>query len=157
MLLPLFESLEASAIGEFIRTSQWLFPAIECVHLLGLVMLGAAVLLVDLRLVGVLLPRQPVREVGDSGHRLLLWGVAVMIATGVPLFLSEAIKCYYSQAFWVKITTLVPALLFALTVRRRVAASGEGERSRATLALTGAVSMALWFTVAAAGRWIGFS
>jgi hypothetical protein len=157
MLLPLFESLEASAIGEFIRTSQWLFPAIECVHLLGLVVLGAAVLLVDLRLVGLLLARQPVREVGDSGHRLMLWGVAVMIATGVPLFLSEAIKCYYSQAFWVKITTLVPALVFALTVRRRVAASREGERSRAALVLTGAMSMALWFTVAAAGRWIGFS
>ncbi len=29
-----------------------------------------------------------------------------MIVTGVSLFLSEAIKCYYSQAFWVKMTTL---------------------------------------------------
>jgi hypothetical protein len=157
MLLPLFQSLEASAIGEFIRTSQWLFPAIECVHLLGLVMVGGAVLLVDLRLLGVLLPDQPARAVGDSGHRLLLWGVALMIATGVPLFLSEAIKCYYSQAFWVKITTLVPALLFAVTVRKRVAASADGGRSRATLALTAVTSLALWFTVAAAGRWIGFS
>jgi hypothetical protein len=149
MLLPLFQALEASAVGEFIRTSQWLFPAIECVHLLGLVLLGGAVLLVDLRLLGVLFPDQPVREVGDSGHRLLLWGV--------PLLLSEAIKCYYSQAFWVKITTLVPALLFAVTVRRRIAAGADGERSRAALALTGMVSLALWFTVAAAGRWIGFS
>jgi hypothetical protein len=157
MLLPLFQALEASAVGEFIRTSQWLFPAIECVHLLGLVLLGGAVLLVDLRLLGVLFPDQPVREVGDSGHRLLLWGVALMVATGVPLLLSEAIKCYYSQAFWVKITTLVPALLFAVTVRRRIAAGADGERSRAALALTGMVSLALWFTVAAAGRWIGFS
>ena len=156
MLLPLFESLEASAVGEFIRTSQWLFPAIECVHLLGLVMLGGAVLLVDLRLLGLLLPNRSMREVSESGYRLMLWGVAVMIATGVPLFLSEAIKCYYSQAFWVKITTLVPALLFALTVRRRVA-SGAVVRSRVTLVLTGVVSLALWFTVAAAGRWIGFS
>jgi hypothetical protein len=157
MLLPLFQSLEASAPGEFIRSSLWLFPAIECVHLVGLVLLGGAVLLVDLRLLGLLLPDQPVREVGDTGHRLLLWGVALMIATGVPLFLSEAIKCYYSQAFWVKILTLVPALLFALLVRRPVASSSEGERSRVTLALTGVVSLALWFTVAAAGRWIGFS
>ena len=52
MLLPFFEWCEASAVGEFIRTSLWLFPAIECVHLLGLVLLGGAVLLVDLRLFG---------------------------------------------------------------------------------------------------------
>ena len=80
-----------------------------------------------------------------------------VLLTGVPLFLSEAIKCYYSQAFWVKILTLVPATLFALTVRRQVTQSGPGERSRATLTLTAVVSLALWFTVAAAGRWIGFS
>ena len=157
MLLPLFQWLEAAAPGEFIRTSLWLFPAIECVHLIGLVLLGGAVLLVDLRLIGVLLPHQPLRAVSDSGQRLLLWGVALMVVTGVPLFLSEAIKCYYSQAFWVKMTTLVPALLFALTVRRRVASGGEDARSRAVLALTGAISLVLWFTVAAAGRWIGFS
>lgn len=157
MLLPLFEWCETSALGEFIRTSLWLFPAIECVHLLGLVLLGGAVLMVDLRLLGAGLRDQPVRAVGEAGHRLLLGGLALMIVTGVPLFLSEAVKCYYSQAFWVKILTLVPAAAFALTVRRRVALSADGERSRATLALTGVVSLALWFTVAAAGRWIGFS
>jgi hypothetical protein len=92
-----------------------------------------------------------------AGHRLLLCGIALMVVTGVPLFLSEAIKCYYSQAFWLKITTLVPAIVFAVTIRRRVASAPDGHRSRATLALTGTASLALWFTVAAAGRWIGFS
>jgi hypothetical protein len=157
MLLPFFEWCETSAVGEFIRTSLWLFPAIECVHLLGLVLLGGAVLLVDLRLLGVGLRDLPVHVVGATGHRLLLGGITLMVLTGVPLFLSEAIKCYYSQAFWVKITTLGPAVLFALTIRRRVASASPGERSRAILALTGAVSLCLWFTVAAAGRWIGFS
>ena len=79
-----------------------------------------------------------------------------MIVTGVPLFLSEAIKCYYSQAFWVKIVTLVPAALFALIIRRRVAAAAD-ERRRGLQTLTAIVSLGLWFTVAAAGRWIGFS
>jgi len=157
MMLPFFEWSEATALGEVIRTSLWLFPIIECFHLLGLVVLGGAVLLVDLRLLGLLLPDQPVKMVGHAGHRLLLAGITLMVVTGVPLFLSEAIKCYYSQAFWVKILTLGPAVLFALTIRRRVASAGEGERSRALMALTGAVSLALWFTVAAGGRWIGFS
>jgi hypothetical protein len=157
MLLPFFEWCEASALGEFIRSSAWLFPAIECVHLLGLVLLGGAVLLVDLRLLGLGLRDQPVHVIGAAGHRLLLGGVTLMILTGIPLFSSEAIKCYYSQAFWVKIITLVPAVVFALTIRRRVASAPDGKVGRAALAVTGVVSLALWFTVAAAGRWIGFS
>ena len=43
-----------------------------------------------------------------------------MIATGVPLFLSEPIKCYYSPAFWVKMWTLAIALIFTFTIRTRV-------------------------------------
>jgi hypothetical protein len=48
------------------------------------------------------------------------------------------------------------ALLFTATVRRRVARTGDMEPTARTK-LTAIVSLALWFTVAAAGRWIGFS
>jgi hypothetical protein len=34
------------------RSSLWLFPAIESLHLLGLAMIGGALLVVDLRLLG---------------------------------------------------------------------------------------------------------
>jgi len=40
MLLPLFEALEASAIGEGIRNSLWMFPIIEAFHLIGLAVIG---------------------------------------------------------------------------------------------------------------------
>ena len=129
MLLTFFEWCEATALGETIRTSLWLFPAIECVHLIGLVMLGGSVLMVDLRLLGMGLRDQPVATVAGAGHRLLLGGIVLMLVTGIPLFLSEAIKCYYSPSFWVKISTLVPAIAFALTVRRRIADAGPGETS----------------------------
>jgi hypothetical protein len=66
------------------------------------------------------------------------------------------VKCYHNQAFWVKITTIPVALLFTATVRRRVARTGDMEPTARTK-LTAIVSLALWFTVAAAGRWIGFS
>ncbi len=79
-----------------------------------------------------------------------------MLATGTALFLSESVKCYYSQAFWVKITTIPIALLFTLLVRQRVAMAGTLETTGVTR-LVALLSLALWFTVAAAGRWIGFS
>jgi hypothetical protein len=80
-----------------------------------------------------------------------------MVATGVSLFLSEAIKCYYSQAFWVKISTLPVAILFAFTVRKRVAAADDGRFSPYLRGAVALISLTLWFTVGAAGRWIGFS
>ena len=82
--------------------------------------------------------------------------LTVMIVTGLLLFLSEPIKLYYSDAFWVKITTLAIAIVFALTVRTSVIRDAVRNTARRQL-LVGALSVALWIVVAAAGRWIGFS
>lgn len=154
-LLPFFEWCEATAIGHGIKDSTWLFPVIESVHLLGLSVLGGSLLVVDLRMLGVGLRRQPIAALARDARPWLLGSIAVMAATGTALFLSEAVKCYYSQAFWVKITTLPIAILFTLTLRQRVAMAALDTRASSRLAAI--VSLALWFTVAAAGRWIGFS
>jgi len=155
MLLPFFEWCEATALGLAVRESVWLFPAIEAVHLLGLCLLGGALLIVDLRMLGTGLTRTPIALLARQARPWLVAGVVTMMATGVLLFLSEAIKCYYSQAFWVKMTTLPAALIFTFAVRERVAA--RAHVAGAPVAATGALSIALWVIVAAAGRWIGFS
>ena len=48
-LLDVFQRLEEVWIGEAIRTSYWLFPFIEAIHLVGLALLGGTVIVVDLR------------------------------------------------------------------------------------------------------------
>ncbi len=156
MLLGVFEWCDATALGAAVRNSLWLFPTIEAVHLLGLSVLGGALLVVDLRLLGVGLKRQTIAELAEQMRPWLLGALVVMGATGFMLFLSEAIKCYYNDAFWMKITTLPVALMFSFTVRARVAGTGGLDASMRTR-LVGAISIALWFIVAAAGRWIGFS
>jgi hypothetical protein len=154
-LLPFFEWCETTAIGQGIKDSAWLFPVIEAVHLLGLSALGGSLLVLDLRMLGLGLRRQSIAALAENTRAWLLGSLAVMIVTGTALFLSESVKCYYSEAFWLKITTLPVALLFTLTIRRRVALAGTGTTLRTRL--VGLVSLSLWFTVAAAGRWIGFS
>jgi hypothetical protein len=153
--LPFFEWCEATAVGHTIRDSSWLFPVIEAVHLIGLCLLGGSLLVVDLRLLGAGLREQPIASLAREARPWLLVSLAVMIATGTVLFLSEAVKCYYNPAFWTKMTTLPVALLFTFTVRRRVASASV--QSTLATRLVGAISLALWLTVAAAGRWIGFS
>jgi hypothetical protein len=156
-LLPFFTWCEQTAIGEAIRNSQWLFPVIESIHLLALVLIAGAVLVVDMRLFGLGLRRQPVAQLARDAQPWLIGGLMVMVTTGILLFLSEAIKCYYSSAFAVKMASLLLALIFTFTVRRKVALADEGRVGPLWSRLVAVVSVALWSGVGIGGRWIGFS
>lgn len=157
MLLPFFEWCETLWLGRAVVGSLWLFPVIESVHLLALALLGGAVFLVDFRLLGLGLKDRAVSELAREARPWMIAGLVALILTGIPLFLSEPVKCYYSTAFWIKMTTLPIALIFSFTVRWRVAVADAVRNTARRQQLVGALSMALWFTVAAAGRWIGFS
>ncbi len=155
-LFPLFEWFEATAIGTVVRESLWLFPVIEAVHLLALALMGGTVLLVDLRLLGFGLRSQPVSLLARSAQPWLVGSLATMIGTGIPMFLSEAIKCYYSPPFWYKMGFLVVAAAYTFTVRKRVTAADEARLGPVWGRLSALASMGLWFCVGFSGRWIAF-
>src|SRR5436190_2009028 len=156
-LLQVFQWCEASAVGNAVRTSPWAFAVVESIHLLGLAAIGGAVLVVDLRLLGLGLRKQTTRDLAIDVHPWLVGSLAVMLTTGMTLFMSESIKCYYSTPFRVKMLSLALAIVFTFTVRRKVAMA-DGERTRPVRQrVVALVSLALWLTVAASGRWIGFS
>jgi hypothetical protein len=155
-LLPLFQWCENSGLMVAMRSSLWLFPVIESLHLMGLALTGGAVLMVDLRLLGFGLRRQPVALVARDAERWLLISLFVMLPTGFLLFMASAVKCYYLPAFWVKMTSLLLALAFTFSVRRRVAMGAETRTNPLWTRLVAVVSLTLWSSVAIAGRLIGF-
>ena len=157
MLLPAFQALEASAMGEAIRNSLWLFPIIEAFHLLGLAVIGGAILVVDFRLLGLGLRSHPVARLARDVQPWVLGSIVVMILSGFPLFASEAMKCYYSFAFWTKMTALLLAIAFTFTVRRSVASAADGRFAPGLQKAVALTSIALWSAVGWGGRWIGFS
>jgi uncharacterized membrane protein SirB2 len=156
-LLPLFQWFYATPIGDGIRNSTWLFPVIEAFHLLGLGLVAGSVLLVDLRLLGMGLSKQPAAQLWANARPWLIGGVTLMFASGIPLFLSESIKCLYSFPFWVKMTSLFLVLLFTFTVLRRVTQARTTSDQPLSGRATAIISLVLWFGVAWGGRWIGFS
>jgi hypothetical protein len=156
-ILPFFQWCYQTPVGETIRDSTWLFPVIEAIHLLGLGLTVGAVLLVDLRLLGTGLNRQPVSQLAAAAQPWLLGGLALMVASGFPLFLSEAMKCYYSIPFWIKMTCLLLAVFFTFTIRRRVTQTDAISDRPLLGRFTALISLSLWFGVAWGGRWIGFS
>ena len=156
-LFPWFEWLATTPVSQAISTSPWAFAVIESVHLLALALIGGAVLIVDLRLLGLGLTRQSVSNVARDAEPWLIGSLIVMLVTGVLLFLSEPVKCYYSTPFRIKMLCLLLGMIWAFTVRRNVTAAGEARVRPIWLKLVALVSLALWFGVGAGGRWIGFS
>jgi len=156
-VLSFFTACENNFLGEAIRGSTWLFPAIESVHLLGLGVIGGAVLVVNLRLIGLGIARQPTPQLWRDTRPWLLGSLAVMLVSGALLFTSEAVKLYYHEAFWVKMTSLLLSIVFTFTVVRKVALAGPDRVRPVWRWVVALVSVLLWSGVGVGGRWIGFS
>lgn len=156
MLWELAKWSEATALGVAIRNSQYAFPIIEYFHLAALAVIGGAVLIVDMRMLGLGLRETPVARLAKDAHPWFVGSLIVMLVSGVSLYTSEATKCYASPAFWIKMIALVLAVLFTFTVRRKVSLADAVQVSPATSKSVALVSVGLWFAVAWGGRWIGF-
>lgn len=155
-MLPFFIRCEHSYIAQAIQSSVWLFPVIESVHLVGLGILAGSVLIVDLRLLGIGPRGRPAEELADNAKPWMIGSLLLMFGSGMLLFLSEATKCYYSFAFWIKMSSLVLAIVFTFAVKPPMIRN-KVELNPLLSKVTAIVSMGLWFGVAAGGRWIGFS
>lgn len=141
---------EATPLGKMIRNSEYAFPMIEFVHLAALAVIGGAVLIVDMRMLGLGLKKTSVAQLAKDAQPYVTGSLIVMLLTGIALYSSEATKCYASVAFWIKMASLLLAMIFTYTIKKRVAAGDHANK------LVGAVSILLWFGVAWGGRWIGF-
>jgi hypothetical protein len=156
MLWTFAQWSEASWIGAALRDSSWLFPFVEFFHLAGLAIIGGAVLVVDLRLLGLGLRKTPVAQLAGDAQPFLIGSLLVMIASGFALYASEATKAHASPAFWIKMISLGLVIAFTFTVRRRVTLAEESRVLPLASKGTALVSIALWSLVAWGGRWIGF-
>jgi hypothetical protein len=141
---------EATSLGRVIRNSEYAFPMIEFVHIVGLAIIGGAVLIVDMRLMGLGLKKTSVAQLAKDAQPYVTGSIIVMLLTGIALYTSEATKCYASAAFWIKMISLLLAIVFTYTVKRNVTARDHEST------LVGVLSLLLWFGVAWGGRWIGF-
>jgi hypothetical protein len=143
-----------------IRESDWLFPTIETVHVLALVLVVGSILMVDLRLLGLVNRERSVRSV--TAERLPVTWSAFLVAAvaGSLLFSSKAVTYYADFPFRLKLICLVLAGInmawFHALTYRRVAEWDRGPPPQAAR-IAGGVSLILWITIVGAGRWVGFT
>ena len=157
MMQLAFVWLEHSWLGIAVNESKWAFAALEAGHLLSLAMLGGAVLLVDLRILGWGLKEEPIRKLARAAQPWLIAGLAGMIVTGVPLLASLAGSKYYgNEAFRLKMYFLAAAILFTFTIRRAVIMRAGARCTPYLLRAVALLSVLLWSGVGIMGRGIGF-
>jgi len=156
-LLPLFEWMETSWFGVIGQTWGAVFAVVEASHLLAMALLGGAILVSDGRLLGLLLRDVPVQTILSKTHRLFVIGLLVAIASGIFLACGVAMKLYYLPVYWFKMLALTAGVLFAFTIKRPLLADGVEDLNPWVVRAVAIASLMVWFTVAATGRWIGFS
>lgn len=154
-LLPFFKWCDATWIGEFIRNSRIYFPIIETFHLLALTVLFGSVIVLNLRLCRLMMKQQPVHVVAQDLSRWASWSLVVILASGVLLFFSEAMKCYASKPFQVKMLFLFAAIIFHFTIHRKVR-KADRDPGLVSGVLVGGINFLLWLGVGLGGRAIGF-
>lgn len=151
----LFHTLQTSAIGEGIGNLNHFFGALaQLVHITGLVLLLTAILVVNLRLLGVGLKKQSISTLVNATNPFVKVGFGLLLVSGIFVFLPSADLYYLNAAFWLKLVLIVFALLIQFTLYKKVTAVEQP--SRALAISTAIISLTLWFGVAFVGRAIGF-
>lgn len=144
-------------LGIFMRDSTYAFAAVEIFHLLALAVFGGAILLVNLRFLGVAFKSQPSSQVARELLPLTVGGVIAMFLSGFLLFMGGSMRYYHNPAFQLKMLLFCVALVFHFLLQVRVTRwPPELRRNSAWLRLGSVVSLVLWLAIGLAGRAIGY-
>lgn len=152
-----FEWLDNSLLAQLSKAYGGVFAIVQMFHLLSLALLGGTVLIADLRLLGLLLRDVPSELVVENTGKWFDVALVGLAASGVFMSSAVALKLYYNEMFWAKMAALAVGIVFVYLIRRPLLRGEHAALGPWLLRLLAVTSITIWFTVAASGRWIGFS
>ena len=157
----LFAWIEASAPGRIMRDlGPWTYAIVNLIHILGIASLFGAILVMDLRLLGVW-RRVPLRPLSDVAVPLARGGFILAAASGIGLLVTNATEYVGNPFLLIKFPAIAIGLGNAMLLARSAAwRAAREDRQTADdvrrLGLMGGVSLASWLTAVTAGRMIGY-
>jgi uncharacterized membrane protein len=152
------EWAQATWLHDFVVAHGRLWPALECLHYLGLALLFGTVALYDLRVLG-LAKAVPISAL----HRLVPFGVAgfaINAITGSMFFAGAPDQYVYNAAFKAKVALLalagVNVVVFYSWAFASVRELGQGVDAPGRAKIAAGVSLLAWTGVMVAGRLLTF-
>jgi hypothetical protein len=158
---PVLVWLEGSALGHTIRASGvWTYALLNLTHILGLSSLFGAILVLDLRLIG-LWPRVPLGAIARPVVPIATTGFCLAVPSGICMLATNGTEYVGNPFLPIKFAAIGAGLINAAVVGRLPAwrardsgpPSATGERQ---LAVVGGISLVCWVTAVGAGRMIGY-
>jgi hypothetical protein len=149
--------LEGCALGDFMRSSGvWVYASVNLVHILGVSTLLGAVLVLDLRLLG-LWRRVPLATLEIPTVPLAVAGFCIAAVSGLCLISANATEYRDNPFLLIKFAAIAVGLANVLVAQfMRSWQQRHHDDTRPQLAWIGGVSLIGWLATTAAGRMIGY-
>jgi hypothetical protein len=150
--------MENGFVADSIRQSLYLYPALEIIHILGIVLLVGAAFMFDLRLLGFS-KKIPIQDLADH---LLTWskrGLWLIVPSGLLLFTTNAEVLGFNPVFWTKMAFIFLGGLNAFAFHMRAGKSigvGFHESPPPNFRITAVISLVVWIVVIACGRLLAY-
>jgi hypothetical protein len=152
MIEEVFLWLGHTAPGVALQQSRVAFAATEAIHILGLSLVGGAILIADLAVLGIVLKSTPSQSVFEQMRLPYRLALCVVAASGVLLVAAGPYKYYTNPLFPIKLGLLVIAATLHAVLSRRVRRSLSADSVSRGIATA---SLVAWTSVVIAGRWLG--
>ena len=157
----LWQTLEASPVGDFIASSAWAFPAIESAHVVAIVTVVGTIAIMDLRLLGITSSSWTVKQVSNDTLRWTWVAFVLAVITGSLLFVSKA-HIYAKEPYFLwKMVLLALAgvnmAVFHVATWRRIDRWNADRAAPLAGKIAGGLSLLCWVLAIVCGRFIGFT
>ena len=153
--------LQDTPLAVVVRENGYLFPWVECAHVVALSFVVGSIAIVDLRLLGLASLSRPVTTLLKQILPLTWTAFGFALLTGGTLFTSDAVAYWDDEPFRMKFVAMAIAgvnmLLFHFVTCRNISEWESSPRPPWGAKVAGGVSMLLWVFVVGFGRWIGFT
>ena len=150
----------AMSWSDALASSLNFWGLLEGTHVLSLMLFAGTIFIVDLRLLGVAFKKSPISVISDRVLPLTIFGMVIMVATGVALFYAKPLLYYHNVWFRLKLVFLAIAMLnimiFHYRVQRDIATWDSYETPPAKVRLSGLISIVSWIVVITFGRFIAY-
>ncbi len=157
-LTPFTTWLAATPVSQAIGEIHWITPAVQCVHILAIAVVMSAILMMDLRLLG-LVGRDDAMQM--SSRRYLpwvWWSLPVLFVTGAALIIGEPRRSLQNPTFLLKMSLLIAATaLTVLTEQPLLRNAGFWHNRKGVAKVLAASSLIVWVAIVICGRWIAYT
>ncbi len=152
--------ISETSLSLFMVENFWNVPLAQVIHIAGIGIAFASLLMVALRVNEKAGMAQSVAANAARYLPWMWWSLLAIVCSGVLMITAEPIRNMVNAVFWIKMLVLIVAVVLSLgfqkSVRTKALAAGEAFVASSGTKTTGTLLVVLWCFIMLCGRWIAY-